>query len=369
MTHRKWMLGTLAATFIVAGTPLSAMAAWNGIRHFICDRGSWAFDGLYGPYTRLAVLAYQENHGLVADGIAGPKTFAALGLRYHRTLTCGIGGNDVFLLQQTLAADNYWYGAHGRGNRIRNLGTPRPVPTPEVPTPMPTQSPGWISPPVIFTPSPVPTEAPTEMPTVAPATPMPTLAPSPSPMPTPAPVTNQPTLDVSVGSWFVPANAGALNYDFSFQRPTWTADAALWWGNWGLGGDLTVFNQTFVTFKPNPYFMANTYMYDALLKYRFDNGFEQVFAGYRGIGVGDLNFGTVGVALDRPLWSDWLWLQAKGSVGSNFGNAYFLDGNAGLALRVNPLSLEVGFRDLALESGADQLFNINGPTANVRLAF
>lgn len=367
MTHRKWMLGALASAIVVAGTPLSAMAAWHGIRHFICDRGSWAFDGLYGPDTRSAVMAFQRNHGLTVDGVAGPQTFAALGLRYHRTLRCGMGGNDVFLLQQTLAADNYWYGAHGRNEGIRNLGTPRPVPSPGLPAPSPAQSPAWIAPPVIFTPSPVPTEAPTEMPTETPATPMPTLAPSPEA--STAPVTNEPTLDVAVGTWFVPANAGSTNYDFSFQRPVWTADASLWWGNWGLGGDLTVFNQTYATFKTNPYFQANTLMYDGLLKYRFDSGFEQVFAGYRGVGVGDLNFGTVGVALDRPLVSRWLWLQAKGSVGSNFGAAYFLDGDAGLALRVDPVSLELGFRDLALQSGADPMFNLNGPTANLRVRF
>src|SRR5258708_32270378 len=37
-------------------------------------------DGNFGPGTRDAVIAFQQSKGLQADGIAGPATFAALGL-------------------------------------------------------------------------------------------------------------------------------------------------------------------------------------------------------------------------------------------------------------------------------------------------
>lgn len=37
-------------------------------------------DGVYGPKTRAAVIAFQQSRGLVADGIVGPKTLGALGL-------------------------------------------------------------------------------------------------------------------------------------------------------------------------------------------------------------------------------------------------------------------------------------------------
>jgi hypothetical protein len=37
-------------------------------------------DGIFGPKTRTALLSYQKAHGLVQDAIAGPKTYAALGL-------------------------------------------------------------------------------------------------------------------------------------------------------------------------------------------------------------------------------------------------------------------------------------------------
>ncbi|KVG07262.1 peptidoglycan-binding protein [Burkholderia vietnamiensis] len=46
-------------------------------------------DAIYGNATRNAVVAFQATHGLVADGIAGPKTWSTLsaGLRDPRHLT------------------------------------------------------------------------------------------------------------------------------------------------------------------------------------------------------------------------------------------------------------------------------------------
>jgi len=37
-------------------------------------------DGDFGPNTQQAITTFQQEHGLNADGVAGPKTFAALGL-------------------------------------------------------------------------------------------------------------------------------------------------------------------------------------------------------------------------------------------------------------------------------------------------
>jgi putative chitinase len=37
-------------------------------------------DGDFGPATKAALLAFQKSEGLLADGIAGPRTLAALGL-------------------------------------------------------------------------------------------------------------------------------------------------------------------------------------------------------------------------------------------------------------------------------------------------
>ena len=38
-------------------------------------------DGIYGPQTASAVMAFQASRGLVADGEAGARTLKALGLR------------------------------------------------------------------------------------------------------------------------------------------------------------------------------------------------------------------------------------------------------------------------------------------------
>ena len=37
-------------------------------------------DGDFGPATQAAILAYQKSEGLLADGVAGPRTLEALGL-------------------------------------------------------------------------------------------------------------------------------------------------------------------------------------------------------------------------------------------------------------------------------------------------
>jgi peptidoglycan DL-endopeptidase CwlO len=45
-----------------------------------------AADGEYGPITRAAVRAYQQAHGLLVDGVAGPQTLGSLGLPTNLTL-------------------------------------------------------------------------------------------------------------------------------------------------------------------------------------------------------------------------------------------------------------------------------------------
>jgi peptidoglycan hydrolase-like protein with peptidoglycan-binding domain len=42
------------------------------------DIGSYGIDGDYGRGTEAAVKAFQKDNGLTADGICGPRTWAAL---------------------------------------------------------------------------------------------------------------------------------------------------------------------------------------------------------------------------------------------------------------------------------------------------
>ena len=42
------------------------------------DCGATGADGIYGDKTENAVLLYQEDHGLTADAVIGPKTLGSL---------------------------------------------------------------------------------------------------------------------------------------------------------------------------------------------------------------------------------------------------------------------------------------------------
>jgi len=59
-----------------------------------CNPGR--IDGAYGPATKAAVRAFQRNSGIPADGIAGPRTRAALRLKTGM-------GTSVLLLPKTVA--------------------------------------------------------------------------------------------------------------------------------------------------------------------------------------------------------------------------------------------------------------------------
>jgi cell wall-associated NlpC family hydrolase len=52
-------------------------------------------DGLYGPVSRGAVRAYQKRNGLIVDGIVGPQTLGALGIRPASGNGAGGGGGKA----------------------------------------------------------------------------------------------------------------------------------------------------------------------------------------------------------------------------------------------------------------------------------
>lgn len=64
-------------------------------------------DGEFGPGTEKALRDYQSAHGLSVDGIAGPDTFAAMGLYELVLLKVGTHGTTVKKMQEALgiAAD------------------------------------------------------------------------------------------------------------------------------------------------------------------------------------------------------------------------------------------------------------------------
>lgn len=62
-------------------------------------------DGIYGPKTKAAVIAFQKKNGLVADGIVGPKTAAAIGITLSSTKSTSTSNSDLNLLARCVYAE------------------------------------------------------------------------------------------------------------------------------------------------------------------------------------------------------------------------------------------------------------------------
>jgi len=61
-----------------------------------------AVDGVFGEETRRAVIRFQKNNALSADGIVGPATAAALGLKLSQSSASGTSGSDLELLARLI---------------------------------------------------------------------------------------------------------------------------------------------------------------------------------------------------------------------------------------------------------------------------
>ena len=64
---------------------------------------SGAVDGIYGTQTQKAVRYFQQKNGLNADGIAGPKTLAAMGI--SSSSSGAFSSNDIYLIAKVIAAE------------------------------------------------------------------------------------------------------------------------------------------------------------------------------------------------------------------------------------------------------------------------
>lgn len=110
--RRFAVLLAVAALAVIAPSGASAMAPYEvaGLQVALYRYGHYKgpIDGIAGPMTERAILAFQRERGLTADGKAGKQTRVALG-RYGRplfgvrTIKRGKVGFDVSVLQFLLA--------------------------------------------------------------------------------------------------------------------------------------------------------------------------------------------------------------------------------------------------------------------------
>ena len=67
---------------------------------------SGSVDGIYGTSTKNAVIKFQKKNNLTADGIAGAKTLAAMGISSKNTSSGGNYSNsDINLLARLISAE------------------------------------------------------------------------------------------------------------------------------------------------------------------------------------------------------------------------------------------------------------------------
>lgn len=75
-----------------SGEPVKRLQAKLGV----------AADGVFGPNTEKALMAWQSKNSLTSDGVAGPDTFMSMGLYELVLLKQGTRGDAVKKLQEKL---------------------------------------------------------------------------------------------------------------------------------------------------------------------------------------------------------------------------------------------------------------------------
>ena len=62
-------------------------------------------DGVYGQKTKSAVISFQKKNGLVADGVVGAKTAAAMGITLTKTSSNTQNSGDLYNLAKCIYAE------------------------------------------------------------------------------------------------------------------------------------------------------------------------------------------------------------------------------------------------------------------------
>ncbi|MEB3329801.1 MAG: hypothetical protein VKQ33_11265 [Candidatus Sericytochromatia bacterium] len=166
--------------------------------------------------------------------------------------------------------------------------------------------------------------------------------------------------------WFVP---GGLPAGPAF-RPAAVVEAAGWHGPWGGLAALSVFGEAHAPTRSQPYLQAGTPMVDLQLRRRLEAPGFFLMAGYRGLGLGNLSFATVGLGASRVLPWPWLRLEARGLGGHNLGYGAgwrsCLEGQLLLTARGRAVGLSLGVRHLSMMSAVEPTVGFTGPVVGVR---
>ena len=106
---KKFFCCLLTVLFVILPISASALTLSRGstgenvkkLQQALNDKGySVAVDGIYGSETVNAVKNFQKASGLKDDGIAGAKTFEALGLTTN--MQAGNAGSDIYLIARAV---------------------------------------------------------------------------------------------------------------------------------------------------------------------------------------------------------------------------------------------------------------------------
>jgi hypothetical protein len=133
-----------------------------------------------------------------------------------------------------------------------------------------------------------------------------------------------------------------------------------------------VFGEAHAPTRGEPYLQAGTPMLDLQVRRRMDAPGFYLLAGYRGLGLANVNFATFGLGAVKETAWPLLRLEARGLGGHNLGLGAgwrsFLDGQLLLTLRGRSVGLSLGLRHLSMMSAVEPTVSFTGPVLGVRWA-
>ena len=117
MNLKRWLMilaliALLISTFSICVFGLSKMGSRSeevrSIQKALSDKGYsvGGVDGIFGTKTKNAVIRFQKDNGLTPDGVAGPKTLQALGIKNASSSSYGgFTATEYNLLARIISAE------------------------------------------------------------------------------------------------------------------------------------------------------------------------------------------------------------------------------------------------------------------------